>query len=106
MRSAGSAEEGVVVPIRYNVRSLLVRKRTSFAAAAGIALVVFVFAAALMLSDGITRTLVSSGSPEVAIAVRKGSQAELESVIEEDKANLVLAGPGVKRDGSGSPDGV
>jgi len=49
---------------------------------------------------------VSSGEPDVAIAVRKGSQAELESVIEEEKANLVLAGPGVKRDGNGGPIGV
>src|SRR5688572_21798011 len=95
-----------MVPIRYNLRSLVVRKRTTIAAASGIALVVFVFAAALMLSDGIKRTLGKSGHADVAIVLRKGSQAELESVMEEEKAAVVLAAPGVKRTAEGTGDGI
>src|SRR4051812_34858885 len=86
-----------MIPIRYNLRSLAVRKRTSIAAGAGIALVVFVFAGALMLSDGIKRTLTKTGSADKAIVLRKGSQAELESSVDESQINLVLAGPGVRQ---------
>src|SRR5437016_6243428 len=94
-----------MVPIRYNLRSLTVRKRTSTAAALGIALVVFVFAGALMLSDGIKRTLSKTGDPANAIVLRRGSQAELESAVEDNKVGMVMAAPGV-RAAEGVPDGV
>src|SRR5688572_6129311 len=95
-----------MIPVRYNLRSLTVRKRTSLAAAFGIALVVFVFASALMLSDGIKRTLNKAGAPNNAIVLRKGSQSELESTIEEPKVGMVLSAPGVRRDAGGVADGV
>jgi putative ABC transport system permease protein len=94
-----------MVPIRYNLRSLAVRKRTSIAAGAGIALVVFVFAGALMLSDGIKRTLAKTGNADKAIVLRKGSQAELESSVDEAQVNLIFAAPGVRSE-SGVVDGV
>ena len=80
-----------MIPIKYNVRNLVVRKRTTAAAAFGLALVVFVFACALMLANGIERTLGRSASPDVAIILRKGSDAELSSGIEDKHVNLVLA---------------
>jgi putative ABC transport system permease protein len=80
-----------MVPIKYNVRNLVVRKRTTGAAAFGLALVVFVFACALMLSHGIEKTLGRTASPDVAIVLRKGSDAEMPSAIEDKQVNLVLA---------------
>jgi putative ABC transport system permease protein len=80
-----------MVPIRYNVRNLVVRKRTTAAAAFGLALVVFVFACALMLAHGIEKTLGRTSSPDVAIVLRKGSDAELSSGIEDKHVGLVLA---------------
>jgi putative ABC transport system permease protein len=74
-----------MVPIRYNVRSLLVRKVTTFATAGGIALVVFVFAAALMLGEGVRRAMVTSGDPQNVIILRKGSDNELSSAFENSK---------------------
>jgi putative ABC transport system permease protein len=94
-----------MIPIRYNVRSLTVRKTTTLATALGIALVVFVLASALMLSAGIRKTLSISGKPDTAIVLRKGSDAELGSSIEEPDVNLVLAAPGVKKE-SGTPSGI
>jgi hypothetical protein len=41
-----------MIPISYNVRSLMVRKTTTFATAGGIALVVFVLAAAFIDHEG------------------------------------------------------
>ena len=80
-----------MIPIKYNVRNLIVRKTTTIAAAFGLALVVFVFAASLMLSNGIKRTLGRSASPDTAIVLRKGSSSEMESGIEENQINLVIA---------------
>ncbi len=94
-----------MIPVRYNVRSLAVRKATTLATALGIALVVFVLASALMLSAGIRKTLAISGRPDTAIVLRKGSDAELGSSIEEPDVNLILAAPGVKKE-PGTPSGV
>ena len=80
-----------MIPIKYNVRNLIVRKTTTVAAAFGLALVVFVFAAAQMLGNGIKKTLGRTANAETAIVLRKGSSSEMESGIEEQQVNLVLA---------------
>lgn len=77
-----------MVPIRYNVRSLMVRKVTTIATAVGIALVVFVFAAAQMLGEGAQRAMLSSGRDDNVIILRKGSDAELSSGIGNDYKKL------------------
>jgi len=90
-----------MIPISYNVRSLTVRKVSSIAAVAGIALVVAVFASANMLSAGIKQTLGSSGSADNAIVLRQGSDAELSSGIEEPSVGLILSKEQVARATSG-----
>jgi putative ABC transport system permease protein len=95
-----------LIPIRYNIRSLAVRKTTTIATAFGIALVVFVLASALMLSAGIKRTMSASGNPDTAIVLRVGSDAELGSTVEEAAVPLILAAPGVKVDEQGRPMGT
>lgn len=80
-----------MVPIKYNVRSLIVRKATTAAAAFGLALVVFVFACALMLANGVEKTFGRTSDPSVAIVVRKGSDNEMTSIVEDAQVSLVLA---------------
>jgi putative ABC transport system permease protein len=70
-----------MVPFQYNARSLLVRKITTLATAVGIALVVFVFAGALMLGEGVNRAFATAGRPDTVVIMRKGSDAELTSAI-------------------------
>jgi len=95
-----------LIPISYNLRNLAVRKTTSAAAGLGLALVVFVVAAVLMLNNGLKKTLGRSADPRSAIVLRKGSDAELMSTIEEPNVGLVLAAPGVSRTPDGAPDGI
>src|SRR5687767_15081314 len=95
-----------MIPIRYNVRSLVVRKTTSIATALGIALVVFVLASAMMLAAGVKKTLAVSGEPDVAIVMRKGSDNELGSFVETSEISKIVATQGVKRDDKGKPFGV
>jgi len=98
--------EMAMIPLRYNVRSLVVRRATTFATAFGIALVVFVLASSLMLSAGIKKTLGSSGRTDNAIVLRLGTDAELGSVIDESTVPLILAAPGVRKDDRGQPIGA
>ncbi len=94
-----------MIPISYNVRSLAVRRTTTVATALGIALVVFVLASSLMLGSGIEKTMGRSGRPDHAFVLRKGSDAELSSSIENRLVSLIMAAPGVAKDGSGAPLG-
>lgn len=95
-----------MIPLRYNVRSLFVRKATTLATAFGIALVVFVLASSRMLAHGITRTMGRSGSESKAMVLRKGADAELSSQAEQRFVSVVLAAPGVRRDAKGLPIGA
>src|SRR6187551_2029425 len=90
-----------MIPITYNVRSLLVRKTTTVATALGIGLVVFVLASAFMLGTGITKTMVGAGRADNAIVLRKGSDTEMASSLEVSTLGLIGAAPGVKHSSSG-----
>ena len=85
-----------MVPFRYNLRSLAVRKVSTAATVLGIALVVFVLAGSLMLSAGLRKTMAASGRDDVAIVVRKGAESELSSIVEDSQVSLIKAAPGVQ----------
>ncbi len=91
-----------MVPVIYNLRSLAVRKRTTGAAFFGIALVVFAISAVLMLKNGLQHAFGRSGSPENAIVMRQGSDAELTSGVQDAQVALVGARPEVARANGGS----
>lgn len=88
-----------MIPIQYNLRSLAARKTTTLMTAGGVGLVVFAVAAAMMLVAGVKKTLVTTGGPDVAIVMRKGSDNELSSTIEDSSVGLIRALPGIKQSG-------
>ncbi len=90
-----------MIPLSYNVRSLMVRKTTTIATALGVGLVVFVLAAAFMLGSGITRTMVGAGRSDNAMVLRKGSDTEMASSLEVNTLSLIAGAPGVKRSAGG-----
>jgi putative ABC transport system permease protein len=96
----------MLIPLSYNVRSLFVRKTTTIATALGIGLVVFVLSSSLMLGQGIRNTLVSNGSTNRAIVIRKGSDTEMASGIDANVVSLIMAAPGVKRGNDGQALGT
>jgi ABC-type antimicrobial peptide transport system permease subunit len=59
------------------------------------ALVVFVFAATLMLAEGLRKTLVATGSPDNVVVIRKGAQSEVQSGVERSQAAVVESRPEV-----------
>jgi ABC-type lipoprotein release transport system permease subunit len=66
---------------------------TTALTASGMALVVFVFAATLMLADGLQKTLVETGSPDNVVIIRKGAQSEIQSGVERLQASIVSSQP-------------
>ena len=95
-----------MIPVSYNLRNLTVRATTTASAAFGMALVVFVVAAVSMLNNGIKKTLGRTSDPRGAVVIRKGSDNELASSIDEPNVGLVLATPGVTHGPDGTPEGV
>ena len=83
----------MAVPFSYSLRNLLRRRVTTILTATGMALVVFVFASVLMLSEGLQQTLVETGSYDNVIVVRKGSTSEVVSGVEREKAAVVETQP-------------
>ena len=81
------------VPFSYIFRNLWVRKLTTLLTALGMALVVFVFATALMLSEGLEKTLVQTGSDDNVIIVRRSAENEVQSGIYRDQATLLASVP-------------
>jgi len=83
------------VPVSYSIRNLWTRRLTTVLTAAGMALVVFVFAAILMLAEGLQKTLVDTGSWDNVVLIRKGSQSEVQSGIERLQASILETQPEV-----------
>src|SRR5260221_11220515 len=91
------------IPFSYVFRNLWTRKLTTLLTAGGMALVVFVFAAVLMLDAGLKKTLVSTGSLDNAILLRQSSQTEIQSSVSRDQASLLETFPEVARGVNGEP---
>ncbi|HEX3063245.1 MAG TPA: ABC transporter permease [Usitatibacter sp.] len=91
------------IPFSYIFRNLWTRKLTTLLTAGGMALVVFVFAAVLMLDAGLKRTLVSTGSLDNAILLRQASQTEIQSAVYRDQASLLETMREVARGSDGTP---
>ncbi|OGW42118.1 MAG: multidrug ABC transporter permease [Nitrospirae bacterium GWD2_57_9] len=92
----------MAIPLSYSFRNLWTRRLTTVLTASGMALVVFVFAATLMLAEGLQKTLVQTGSPDNVVVVRKSAGSEVQSTIDRNLAAIVETQPeiAVGRDGN------
>ena len=84
-----------------NLRSIPQRWALSLATVFSIALVVAVLLGFLAMANGFRATLSSTGSDDVAIMLRGGSQAELNSGLSLDQQRLIEEAPGIARDAAG-----
>jgi putative ABC transport system permease protein len=90
------------IPLAYIARNLWTRRLTTLLTAGGLALVVFVFATVLMLDAGLKKTLVTTGEIDNVVAIRKGSQTEIQSGITRNQANIIETHPAVATRPDGS----
>src|SRR5271169_2639554 len=82
----------------YSYRNLLVRRFTTLLTAGGMGLVIFVFATVLMLAEGFEQTLITSGSIQNAVFIRRSSETEVQSIIERTDAAILDSLPQVAVD--------
>jgi putative ABC transport system permease protein len=77
----------------YSFRNLLTRRLTTILTGSGMALVIFVFASIVMLSEGLKKTLVDTGSFDNVIVLRRSAGSEVQSGIERNQASIVETQP-------------
>ena len=86
-----------------NIKSIPQRFWLSLSTIFAVALVVVVLLSFLAMANGFQRTLTNSGADDVAIILRAGSQAEINSTVSRDQARLIEDGPGIARSADGKP---
>ena len=89
----------MALPLKYNIRNIVVRKGSTLATAFTIGLTVAVFLMVMALARGIDLTLSSSGEPLNMLVVREGSTAELNSSVTRENFNDLMYLDGVEREG-------
>lgn len=85
-----------------NLRSIPQRWGMSLATILSIALVVGVLLGFLAMANGFRATVSGTGSENIAVLLRSGSQAELNSGFGRDTVRLIETAPGVARDAEGN----
>ena len=88
----------MALPIKYNIRNIIVRKGSTLTTAFTIGLTVAVFLMVMALARGIDLTLSSSGEPLNMIVLREGSTAELNSSVTRENFNDLIYLDGVERE--------
>ena len=91
------------IPLKYNLRSLRVRWRSTLATMLGIALVVAAFIFVRALAHGMEATYISTGDERNLIVLRKGSTAESSSQINREEARRIKYLAGIARNDRGEP---
>src|ERR1043166_9218521 len=93
----------MAIPLKYNIRSLRVRWRSTLATTLGIALVVSVFVMVMALARGLKATYISTGDTRNLLILRKGSTAESSSQIGRDQVRTIKYVEGIRRNSHGDP---
>ncbi len=80
-----------------NLRNLRQRAGASWVATLGFAGVVLVMVAVLAMAEGFRSTLAQTGSEDVAIVVRAGSNDEMSSSVSPEAVSIIGNAPGIER---------
>src|SRR5262245_61898625 len=86
-----------------NLKSIPQRFWLSLSTVVAVALVVIVLLSFLAMAHGFQRTLAGSGADDIAILLRAGSQAEINSTVSREQVRLIEEGPGIARGANGKP---
>jgi len=93
----------MLIPFRYNLRSLHVRWVTTLVTAVSVGLSVTVFVAVMALAEGLREVFVTTGEPLNLLVIRQGSQTETNSIIERSRTDVISTLEGVAADAQGAP---
>ena len=91
------------IPLKYNLRNLVVRRVSSLMTVFTIALVVGVFLAIMALANGLNKALISTGSADNVLVMRESAQSEVQSIVTRDSYQVIQTLAGIARDPEGKP---
>jgi ABC-type lipoprotein release transport system permease subunit len=91
------------LPFSYIIKNFKSRKTTIVITVVGISMVVFVFAAVLMMAYGIEKTLASTGAEDNVMILRKAASGEISSIIPGETGNIIQSLPNISRGADGKP---
>lgn len=89
------------VPLRYNLRNLTVRWRTTLLTMLGFVLVIGVLTVLLAFVNGMYVLTLSTGQPGNVLVISEGFQDEAISNLPNETVNDVMLQPGIRRDEDG-----
>lgn len=93
----------MAIPLKYNRRSLLLRRVSNLMTAGGIALVVAVFVIVMALVTGLETAISESGSPHNMIILARGADSEADSSLGLDQLDALKFLKGIGHDRAGNP---
>jgi putative ABC transport system permease protein len=93
----------MAIPLKYNLRNLVVRRVSTLMTVFTVALVVAVFISIMALANGLNSALVTTGAPENVVIIRANSQTEVNSQVSRDAFQLIETLPGIARNAQGKP---
>src|SRR5215469_6898810 len=93
----------MATPLKYNRRSLLVRRVSNAMTGGGMALVVAVFVIIMAMVTGLSRAIQHSGSDDNLIVLARGSTTETASTLRLDQFDALRFLTAIRRDSSGKP---
>jgi putative ABC transport system permease protein len=93
----------MAIPLKYNLRNLVVRRTTTLATALSITLTVAVFVILMALAGGLETALTATGNPLNVLVMREGAQSEVVSFVSRDNYQVIRYLHGLVTDRSGNP---
>jgi ABC-type antimicrobial peptide transport system permease subunit len=93
----------MAIPFVYNLRSVAQRPVSTATTAVGIGLTVSILIGALALGAGFRASLVSTGSPDNVLVLRKGADSEISSGISLEQVGILKANPAIATGPDGRP---
>ncbi len=93
----------MAIPLKYNLRHVARRWKTTSTTVLSIGLVVAVFVSVLSLANGLSQAFVASGDPLNVLVLRKGSTAETNSTVRRADYYSAKFLPGIATGSDGLP---
>jgi putative ABC transport system permease protein len=93
----------MAIPISYNTRNLRLRLGATVMTVLGVALTVSIAIFIMALLSGLRQAFVTSGDPQNVLTLRKGTDAELSSVVSRESLQTMKFLDGVALDEHGEP---
>ena len=94
------------VPVKYSIRSLMVRRMGTIMTALGIGLTVGIVVVMMAMVRGLDMTFIETGDPQNLVVIRKGAANEVNSYFARGLFETVRFLPGVARSQDNEPEAV